>query len=343
MSSKQSVNPATLNSSGRGKGLDWDHNDRRIERNMKARYKRAINRGTGEPLISIVIPVYNRVVMLQRALNSIRDQAYGSFEVIVVDDGSDDDPTSAVKAFNDPRFRIVRQDKQGAAAARNYGARLAKGTYLTFLDSDDEVLPVWLSLFKEGFENDSACVVCLGIERLGNDGALIAVSVPETLGRVYRDIRAKFLAGTYALRRNMFINLGGFDVNLPAGHHTDFSLRLCDHLGFNQDTIICIERIGIRIHDHGGAKIRRDHRAIVASANTLLRKHAEAYSRSPRVTSQYLATAAVSAFKIGEQREGVALLRRACLTHPKSVKNWLRMGISLTGLGVLVWREKSGR
>ncbi len=93
------------------------------------------------PLFSVVIPVYNRAAVLGAALASIRAQSCSDFEVIVVDDGSADDPAAVVESFADPRMRNVRQDNRGAAAARNRGIDLARGRFVAFLDSDDLFLP----------------------------------------------------------------------------------------------------------------------------------------------------------------------------------------------------------
>lgn len=93
------------------------------------------------PLFSVVIPVYNRAGPLRAALRSVLEQTCQDFEIVVVDDGSRDNPAAAVIALGDPRIRFERQDNQGASAARNRGIDLARGRYVAFLDSDDRFLP----------------------------------------------------------------------------------------------------------------------------------------------------------------------------------------------------------
>ena len=96
---------------------------------------------TAPPLFSVIIPVFNRADVLATALASVLAQSCQDFEIVVVDDGSADDPAAIVTGFNDPRIRCVRQDNRGAGAARNRGIDLAHGRYVAFLDSDDRFLP----------------------------------------------------------------------------------------------------------------------------------------------------------------------------------------------------------
>lgn len=90
-------------------------------------------------MITIIIPTYNRGKTLLRAINSVLNQTYKDFEVIVVDDNSSDDTELIVSSINDSRVRFVKHSTNlGANAARNTGIDLAKGKYIAFQDSDDE-------------------------------------------------------------------------------------------------------------------------------------------------------------------------------------------------------------
>ncbi len=94
------------------------------------------------PFFSIIMPVYNRAAVVGRALRSCLSQSFDSFEVVVVDDGSSDTSVEAVLAFDDPRVRLLRHERnRGRGPARNTAMAAARGEWLVFLDSDDELLP----------------------------------------------------------------------------------------------------------------------------------------------------------------------------------------------------------
>jgi len=101
------------------------------------------------PFFSVVIPVFNRARLLKSALASVRAQTCDDYEVIVVDDGSTDDPESVVNSLADPRIRFLRQDNRGGGAARNAGIDAARGRFVALLDSDDVFLPDHLETMRQ--------------------------------------------------------------------------------------------------------------------------------------------------------------------------------------------------
>jgi glycosyltransferase involved in cell wall biosynthesis len=100
------------------------------------------------PFFSVVIPVYNRADVLENTLGSVLAQTCQDFEIIVVDDGSTDDPAEVVRKLGDARIRLVRQDNRGGGAARNRGMDEARGKFVALLDSDDRFLPRHLEMLK---------------------------------------------------------------------------------------------------------------------------------------------------------------------------------------------------
>lgn len=105
-----------------------------------------------DPYFSIVIPAYNRGFVLDRTIQSCLSQTFADFEIIIIDDGSDDDTEAVVARHRDPRIRYERQANAGASAARNRGAALARGAWIAFLDSDDAFLRGKLEAFHAAIE-----------------------------------------------------------------------------------------------------------------------------------------------------------------------------------------------
>src|SRR4029079_2498347 len=101
------------------------------------------------PLVSVIVPVYNGERYLREALESVFAQTYRAIEVIVVDDGSPDDSGTIGQSF--PEVRYIHQTNQGVAAARNNGIEAARGEFFAFLDQDDLWVPEKLNVQVEYF------------------------------------------------------------------------------------------------------------------------------------------------------------------------------------------------
>src|SRR5262245_9487013 len=96
----------------------------------------------GQPEVSVVIPTYNRAGFLKTAITSALAQTLQNFEIIVVDDASQDDTEKILRQFQDSRIRLIRhKTNQGVAAARNTGVVNSKGKFIAFLDDDDQWFP----------------------------------------------------------------------------------------------------------------------------------------------------------------------------------------------------------
>ena len=115
------------------------------------------------PLVSVIVPLYNKAPYVLRALESVAAQTVEDLEVIAVDDGSTDGGDEIVSRFPDSRFRLIRQPNAGPGAARNRGLREARAPYVGFLDADDRWLPQFLAENVSILERyPTAAAVCCG-------------------------------------------------------------------------------------------------------------------------------------------------------------------------------------
>src|SRR5262245_52731262 len=145
------------------------------------------------PIVSIIIPAYNRQKSLKSAIKSALQQSIRDIEVIVVDDGSTDKTAVVAEqsADSDPRVRVLRHNStRGAQAARNTGAKTARGRWLSFLDSDDTLLKKSLELRLEVAAAENTDVVHSDgyVLRKGSPRRLFYV--PKLRGSIYRELLA---------------------------------------------------------------------------------------------------------------------------------------------------------
>lgn len=132
-----------------------------------------------DPLFSVVIPTYNRAHLIGKTLASLAAQTYRNFEVLIVDDGSTDNTEAAVQPWLSQQVYYHKKENAERAAARNYGARLARGRYLNFLDSDDTVYPHHLAAAADSISlTHEPPVVVLGYDIRDEQGRIVRQPTP---------------------------------------------------------------------------------------------------------------------------------------------------------------------
>lgn len=260
-------------------------------------------------------------------------QTFTDFELIVVDDGSTDGTRAAVKNSEDSRVRYAHQQNEGAAAARNHGARLARGELLTFLDSDDEALPGWLDSLHRGFQEHGADIVCCGLVKEGS-GAEVErkgrVILPQDMGRMFGHVVGRFTnGGVFAVRKVIFEAVGGYANELRSGQHTELAMRLIPLAAERSWSIHSIMEPLIRVHVHDGPRIRGNPEAIYAGSTYTLDAHCDLFRRDPRLLANYHAIAGVMAVRIGKTAEPRHHFARAVQSDPLRLEHWVRLLLSV--------------
>lgn len=175
------------------------------------------------PLITIIVPVYNVSQFLPACLESLKKQSYPKCEFLLIDDGSTDGSGVACDEFakTEPRARVIHQQNLGLSEARNRGIREASGDYITFLDSDDTIVPDYASYLFSLVRNHQAKIAICGIKEITLKNKAIyysadypekAMSTEETLGRMLREEGFTVVAYAKLYHKSLWQN-----VSFPAG------------------------------------------------------------------------------------------------------------------------------
>ncbi len=202
------------------------------------------------PLVSVIIPSHNRGWILKEAVDSVLSQDFRDFELIVVDDGSDDNTRDVLSPYrNMEQVTVIHQKNRGVSAARNRGVDSASGEWIAFLDSDDLWLPEKLSAQVEFFRSNPDALICQTEETWIRNGVRVNPKKrhEKPSGMVFKSSLSLCLVSPSAvmMRRELFERVGEFDESLPACEDYDLWLRIsCRYPIFLLETPLIIKRGG---------------------------------------------------------------------------------------------------
>jgi glycosyltransferase involved in cell wall biosynthesis len=206
------------------------------------------------PLITVVIPTYNRMPFIIEAINSVITQTYTNWELFIIDDGSVDRTAETIKALTDPRIHLITQTHKGNISwLRNTGAEKGSGEWIAFLDSDDIWMPQKLqiqynTLIKTGKR------WCYGRFELMNEaeqtipnrsGKYIPVS--GWITKQLLTCEASINIGSLIVERKLFLESGGFNIEPALICREDYDLVL--HLSLLAETV-AVDDLLVRIREH---------------------------------------------------------------------------------------------
>jgi glycosyltransferase involved in cell wall biosynthesis len=241
------------------------------------------------PLVSVLIPTYNRANYLPEALHSVLTQTFTDFEVLIVDDGSTDDTPALLAQIRDPRVRCFHQTNAGTAAARNTAMRAARGQYIACLDSDDRWDAEFLAVTIAALEADPQLgVVYIRCRTIDQAGGLLArmVGVPPLFAN---DMLASLVYGDHlcaigaVTRRVLLEQVGGWEQTLVNTEDWDLWLKLAPRTTFR-----FIDRVLASIRVHTGRATGQASPRLKRVLNDRERVLARAYAR-PGMTPKALA------------------------------------------------------
>jgi len=191
---------------------------------------------TMDPLISVIIPLYNKGCYIANALDSILQQRGPHFEILVVDDGSTDDGPAIVRACLDNRLRLISQANSGVSSARNRGISEAKGRIICFLDGDDLYLPGYLAKIEQLYVRYPDAVAW-ATSYLNFDAHVarpkFGIDVFEVSARIEQDVfrllssSRRFFTGSIGIKASVLVGLETiFPVGESVGEDWDLWFRI---------------------------------------------------------------------------------------------------------------------
>jgi glycosyltransferase involved in cell wall biosynthesis len=286
------------------------------------------------PFFSIIIPTYNRSKYLLPISRSIQEQSFGDFELIIIDDGSTDDTATVAQILvKDSRIIYEYQANQGVCAARNKGAVIARGEYLIFLDSDDNITNSWLEDFYQALNSSGTDIAFCGVKMKYTDGRekIINPRDPYHNGKDW----GVFLAGSFAIKKTLFLEIGMYDPMIKFGENTELSYRIKSR----EVKAAFVDKANLLYNPStsGGSKNLQNK---VNSNIYILEKHKDWFEKRPESKMYYLQTSGIACYKLNKIPEARTYLKRAWMLNPMNAKNALRLMISnIPFLARLVWQR----
>lgn len=179
------------------------------------------------PLVSVVMPVYNRSAIVGEAIESVLQQTYQVWELVIVDDGSTDDTREVIGKYaeRDPRVRLVTQSKSGVSAARNRGIAEARGGLIAFLDSDNQWLEDYLHISVSALEQQPVQLTWTGVRRREANGEVSYIGMQGGRDELLHGM--SFIdMNVLVVRKSAIERAGGFDQQIRRWVDFDLVLRL---------------------------------------------------------------------------------------------------------------------
>jgi len=293
-----------------------------------------------KPKVTVVIPTYNRPDLVPKAIQSVLDQTFQDFEIVVVDDGQKKSAKEAVEAFEDDRIRYFKHTEQkGCSGAKNTGIRAAGGQYIAFLDDDDEYLKNKLSL---------------QVDRLNGVGENVGFSFTGTIN-VYDDHNhtkstadgvadyhelalrnfSAMIASTLMFKKEIFNAVGYLDETFPTHTDIEFLIRVTKKfkgVGIDQPLVRMMMKSD---HVQMGSNIRNR----IKGREMLLSKYRDEFARYPTFLAKHLTLLGIFYRTVGEYKEAGQRFWQACKLQFRLRRFLQYISMLFNGLGYRVLQK----
>ncbi len=273
-----------------------------------------------QPFFSVVIPTYNRCDYLAATLDSIRSQTFRAFEVIVVDNESDDGTAEMIRERPE-EIHYVRERNPGPGPARNIGIREAKGEYIAFLDSDDLWFPWTLETYAQVIKQTDSPAFLSGRPRIFSKATALDREVPEGAPQwnAFQDYLASgdqwrwHGVSSFVIRRDALLQIGCFEKQPMNAEDADLALRLGTTPGFIEITRPVL--FGYRTHENNltmnaGENLKGIHSMIAKETAGDFPGGAARQRERLTIITRHIRPLSISCLKKGQTREARGLYAR---------------------------------
>lgn len=239
-------------------------------------------------MFSVIIPNFNRAETVMVAIHSVLNQTYDDFEIIVVDDCSSDNSVLEISKIKNPKLKLLKLDKNsGAARARNYGVSHAKGELISFLDSDDYYEPEFLEESSKVLFNSEPKIgfMWTGVKYHYPNRTYNRSWIPHRKKNAYFTFLHNLQIGSgsgITVKKQAFLECGGFNDNLPAAEDTDFFLKITQKYDY-----LYSNKILINVIKKGEDRMSKSFGNVAKAYNIFLPQHFDVIDRTKELQRKY--------------------------------------------------------
>ena len=295
---------------------------------------------TKKPLVSIIIPTYNRAEFLSKAIESALNQTYDNIEILVVDDGSTDNTKKVVQNLqkNNSNIRYFWQKNSGGAAKpKNKGIENTKGRYIAILDSDDEFLPTkiekQLQTFKKS-KSDKLMAVGTDAKEIYKEKNKIRIfHVPNYDNPLKELLKHDYMGSGSAMmyKKELFHEIGMFDENLKSGQDAEMRLRIASS-GYN---FHFIHKPLFKYKIHKG-NISQSISAEKKSNDVeyIFKKYKKYYRKNPNIYSIKLRYDGTRNMYLKNKKKAKKKFIKSIKVNPLNLRSYLYLFLSFLGVNI---------
>lgn len=296
-----------------------------------------IPEGLDMPKVSVIIPTHNRAELLKSAIDSVLNQTYHDFEIIVIDDHSTDNTPAVVADFEDPRIKFLQnKGKNGPSISRNLGITHALGEYIAFLDDDDEWIPSKLEKQVAVLDTSKDNICGIYSNRL---------KIDQTTGEIYSDdpgadtlkgnllsqlmIKNPIQTSTLVLRKSCLDKVGLFDENMRYMEDRDLWIRLAMHWEFEYID----EPLVSAYYYHGNSHLSRNLEGQTQGREILLKRYQHLLKKNKKRWADLYVCLGAQYCQLGKMKQGRRNLVKGISIYPFKPIAFFHLFSSLLGAG----------